>query len=1280
MRKFESYPSASGASVVGRQDRRPSLLSLLVRVVSLAALALSTVLAGTALAGEVHVPSATIGEPGSGNGQLSLAAHSGVVANMTTGNIYVSDTGNHRIEEFEPDGTFVRTFAPSGDPGFTPTYLAIEPAGAGNLYVVDASDESVLKFDSNGTQVTSWGSGSRIGGFEAIEGIAVVQSGDLFVHGPVGPGESPSAVRRFDSSGKQIAGPTGEFHIPNDSALAGIAADPDGNLVEHVFVGAQVHVYSDLGEELTEPAGVSQPAAIAVDPLSGDLYLYGEGSVTRRGFNCGNRCQPAESFALGELSDPQGIGIGPGHLAYIADAGTSSIPVYGVENVEPPLATIETPAPIIATGAHVEGHINPNAPTGNPSTYDVQWEFECFIVEGSKRLRVGCESESGKILADSSEHPVESDIKKLTPGVEYEVRLIASNRGGTTEPGVRFTTAAAPPDVGGVFATAITETSAALTAFELNPHGAETTFFFEYLPLSVFEAEGFASSQTLRTPVGTVPVGTAGVEVSEPVGGLTLGTSYAYRLVATNSAGNLTPAPEGTFRTQAPSPIPAGGCPNDPFRVGLGALLPDCRAYELASPADKAGLNVEGFPDLAFAAKDGSAVAFYSQGGTGIPAGAPARQEFTSLLASRKGESWSTQYLLPSEAQGEKAVLLGTSVNARYALVAAGTRTEGGLYLIDTADGSITRIVPDQSHTNELGILYADDMVADDGSRVFFETKAKLAPEAAAGKGNLYMWDRASGEVTLVGVLPGATPKAAPGGSFGGAYEWQLGKTASGGALVGQYVEAIHAISEAGDRAYFTAGETGQLYLRRNLNGPNPSTLQVSAPEAGATDPNGAKPAAFQEASPDGSHAFFLSSQKLTKDATTGPTDEGADLYRYDAATRSLVDIAPDGSGNGAEVVALLGAGADGSSGYLVAKAELVSGGVAGKNNIYRFEEEASGHFKLIFVATLGENDSENWTPTNYGARQAGEGFSGRSSRVTPDGEVLVFSSLSPITGFDNQGCAASGHEPCTEIFMYRAGAQQPVCVSCDPSGAIPAGSAELTAGYQNAHLIPAAGPVPRITRNVSEDGSRVFFETPDSLVAGDDNGAPDCSYLIHRTGLRARPTCMDVYEWEAVGAPGGSCTRAEANGGCLYLLSGGQKPGPSYFIDASADGQNVFIATAERLVPAADKDENFDVYDVRTGGGLASQQAMPGVPCTSGQACRGAAAPEGSSAAPGTAAFEGAGNPKPKRPQQGCKKKSKKCKKPKGRKKHKKHRKKSHGKPGHAGKKPHDGSKGGSK
>ena len=124
----------------------------------------------------------------------------------------------------------------------------------------------------------------------------------------------------------------------------------------------------------------------------------------------------------------------------------------------------------------------------------------------------------------------------------------------------------------------------------------------------------------------------------------------------------------------------------------------------------------------------------------------------------------------------------------------------------------------------------------------------------------------------------------------------------------------------------------------------------------------------------------------------------------------------------------------------------------------------------------------------------------------------------------------------------------------------------------------------------------------------------------------------MDVYEWEAAGA--GSCpsaAAAEANGGCVYLISSGQSGQASYFADADREGRNVYLMTDSGLVPA-DKDGLYDVYDARVEGGLESQQSSRTLApsCESRQACQG---PQSSAAEPSTPAsssFVGPGNPKP--------------------------------------------------
>ena len=60
-----------------------------------------------ASAKEFHSFSTSFGAAGSGDGQLALAEHSGLAVNQTTGDLYVADTGNGRVEQFSSSGAFV---------------------------------------------------------------------------------------------------------------------------------------------------------------------------------------------------------------------------------------------------------------------------------------------------------------------------------------------------------------------------------------------------------------------------------------------------------------------------------------------------------------------------------------------------------------------------------------------------------------------------------------------------------------------------------------------------------------------------------------------------------------------------------------------------------------------------------------------------------------------------------------------------------------------------------------------------------------------------------------------------------------------------------------------------------------------------------------------------------------------------------------------------------------------------------------------------------------------
>jgi hypothetical protein len=111
--------------------------------------------------------------------------------------------------------------------------------------------------------------------------------------------------------------------------------------------------------------------------------------------------------------------------------------------------------------------------------------------------------------------------------------------------------------------------------------------------------------------------------------------------------------------------------------------------------------------------------------------------------------------------------------------------------------------------------------------------------------------------------------------------------------------------------------------------------------------------------------------------------------------------------------------------------------------------------------------------------------------------------------------------------------------------------------------------------------------------------------------------------------------------------LSGGVSPAHSSFLDASENGNDVFIGTRANLV-GSDEDGLFDVYDV----GVHSQPVAP--PLCTGTGCQGVPNPQPIFATPSSVTFEGVGN------FAAPSKESTAKAKPKKKSKHKKKRKKS--------------------
>ncbi len=140
------------------------------------------------------------GSYGTGNGQFNWPV---AVAIDRSGNIWVTDYNNHRIQKFSSSGTYISQFGSYGTGNGQlnlPSGIVFDSSG--NIYVTEFANHRVQKFDSNGTYLSQFGSYARTGNgkFYLPLGIAIDSSGNIWVadHGN-------SRIQKFDSNGTYLS-------------------------------------------------------------------------------------------------------------------------------------------------------------------------------------------------------------------------------------------------------------------------------------------------------------------------------------------------------------------------------------------------------------------------------------------------------------------------------------------------------------------------------------------------------------------------------------------------------------------------------------------------------------------------------------------------------------------------------------------------------------------------------------------------------------------------------------------------------------------------------------------------------------------------------------------------------------------------------------------------------------------------------------------------------------------------------------------------------------------
>jgi DNA-binding beta-propeller fold protein YncE len=172
-----------------------------------------------------------VGSNGDGEGQFQEPWG---VAVDAQGNVWVADTFNHRVQKFDPNLKFVLAFGkpttdqlnPEADSFWGPRDVAIDPQG--NVWVVDTGTNRVVKYSSSGGFLQQFGDrGVGPGQFSEPTAIEISNNGDIFV-----ADSGNRRVQRFSPGFEFVA----EYGIPGWLAVDPVAKPyialmPDGGLI-----------------------------------------------------------------------------------------------------------------------------------------------------------------------------------------------------------------------------------------------------------------------------------------------------------------------------------------------------------------------------------------------------------------------------------------------------------------------------------------------------------------------------------------------------------------------------------------------------------------------------------------------------------------------------------------------------------------------------------------------------------------------------------------------------------------------------------------------------------------------------------------------------------------------------------------------------------------------------------------------------------------------------------------------------------------------------------------
>jgi hypothetical protein len=485
---------------------------------------------------------------------------------------------------------------------------------------------------------------------------------------------------------------------------------------------------------------------------------------------------------------------------------------------------------------------------------------------------------------------LETTIGGLKPVTRYHYRVVADNGSVSKSADLSFRTKPLLPESRGTVSDVHSEQL--ILHAQVNPGGADTTYNFEYGLEQCSEIPDPCAVPFADTHIGSNVGNDNG---SKKLIGLEPATTYHYRVIATNSVGTAY-SPERTFTTYPFKAELNDSCSNVLARQQTGgALLSDCRAYELVSSAHAGGYDVEsnlvpgqtpfeGYPQ----AEDPIRVLYGVHNGAipGVP-GNPTNRGVDPYIATRGADGWSTTYVgIPANNPYATSPFSSTLADADAAL---DSLAFGGPGICSPCfeDGSsgVPLHLPDGSLVQGMhGSLQpvtpaaSDGLVkkhlSADGSHFIFSSTSRFEPGGNDNTGDVSIYDRnlVANTTQVVSTdssgnpltcLQGAGTCRSPGNGDGIA-ELDISEDGSH-ILTGQKIS-----TDAMGNDYY------HLYMHIG-----------SSPNAADLTPGASGGVLYDGMTADGSKVFFT-----TKDHLLGiDTDDSSDIYEAGVSSDGAVTL-----------------------------------------------------------------------------------------------------------------------------------------------------------------------------------------------------------------------------------------------------------------------------------------------------------------------------------------------------------------------------------------------------